>query len=161
MAESLEAKVVYPDPKPCGGCGTKPGKTHEPGCDWERCPLCGGQAIVCPCIYEVTLGEGAYDTLEFDYPKIYVGGPTEEMCEQFDAHIEANGGRMIYDGYYAGTKLAVEQGWYVRWGKKRPGRPNGGPWIECTSAHPDATPDLNKAAARGRWDREQRRRVLR
>lgn len=35
---------------PCHDCNTPPGALHHPGCDEERCPLCGGQAIGCSCL---------------------------------------------------------------------------------------------------------------
>ena len=35
--------------EPCPDCNTKQGGYHHPGCDTERCPGCGGQAIGCIC----------------------------------------------------------------------------------------------------------------
>ena len=36
----------------CGDCGAKYGHYHHPGCDCERCPVCGGQLISCDCFDE-------------------------------------------------------------------------------------------------------------
>jgi hypothetical protein len=34
---------------PCHDCNTPLGGYHHPGCDNERCPICGGQLISCGC----------------------------------------------------------------------------------------------------------------
>ncbi|MBX3469549.1 MAG: hypothetical protein KF878_21970 [Planctomycetes bacterium] len=35
--------------EPCRHCGTIRGKLHDPGCDFEECPVCGGQVMSCDC----------------------------------------------------------------------------------------------------------------
>jgi len=33
----------------CHDCLVQPGQLHHVGCDMERCPVCGDQAISCDC----------------------------------------------------------------------------------------------------------------
>ncbi len=44
--------------KTCHDCGCLEGQLHDPGCDMERCPLCGNQSISCECpnadLFDVT-----------------------------------------------------------------------------------------------------------
>lgn len=45
--------------KTCHDCGVEEGELHGPGCDMERCPTCGIQAITC---YQhcVNPGDGSF-----------------------------------------------------------------------------------------------------
>lgn len=36
--------------QPCFDCAVLPGQLHVPGCELERCPVCGRQVVKCGCL---------------------------------------------------------------------------------------------------------------
>lgn len=48
--ESDDGAIWKPDPEAhCHDCAAIRGQYHCEGCDWERCPRCGGQFLGCDC----------------------------------------------------------------------------------------------------------------
>ena len=39
-------------PNRCHDCGVLPGGFHHPGCDEQRCAICGGQMLMCGCRFD-------------------------------------------------------------------------------------------------------------
>ena len=46
----------------CGDCGAKKGEVHLDGCDWEVCPKCKEQLLICECGWEKYISEDYIET---------------------------------------------------------------------------------------------------
>jgi len=79
----------------CHDCGIEEGHFHQPGCDMERCPFCGGQLIGCGCRYK-KLGY-KYLGLASNHPtsglpeEIYKNGLSDEEEEKFQKMVDKEG----------------------------------------------------------------------
>lgn len=119
----------------CKDCGARPGELHASGCDVERCPACGGQAISCTCS----------DAKFAEHPRLPWTGrwPFYDDCERL--------GLWCYWGDRA-TGEQLEPAVFS-------GKP--GSWFPCDSEHPGARPDMNRLYELGVWDARARQWVLR
>ena len=139
----------------CHDCGAKPGELHKPGCDTERCPRCGYQAIGCECVYVVN--GLVREELETRWPEIYVQGPTEEMMELFE---RAWGPRRLpWTGEWPGDDACREFGFWSVWGPDMVPPQRG--WVPVPTGTPGAGEDLNTLMEKTRWNPVTQKRELR
>jgi hypothetical protein len=117
-------------PRPCHDCRAQPGQPHEDGCDTAVCLRTGMQRLQCGLRPVMALGEFV----------------DLEVC---DPHPGEDCGKDIWTGQWPGEADAIRMGWWSYF------VPYGNPsWVQCGPDHPDATPDLNRLAIDGKWNRE-------
>lgn len=122
----------------CRDCDVGPGQLHVHGCDVERCPSCGGQAIGCECIYEMCGID--VSSMEKTHPDIFSAGPSEAMYAAWDKKWGHR--RMPWTGEYPGCAEARELGlWCV-----------GPPWKPVPAGTAGAVEDLNRLYSMCDWN---------
>ena len=120
----------------CHDCGAFPGEAHEPGCDVERCPICGGQMIACAC-----------DSDFRDSP-------------QWRTEIIELGGLLPWTGTWPGVREAIEYDFWCRWTLLAPSERNRyatSGWVRCDKTDQGSKVDLNRVIEECTWDKHQRR----
>lgn len=91
------------------------------------------------------------NTMEEKHPDIFYDGLPDHMAEQYDAYIQPQ--LIPWTGYWPGVVECSAYGLWAKW--------TAHGWQRCDSSHPEATEDLNTLAMMGRWNKEQKRFVLR
>ncbi len=148
----------------CGDCAVKPGEYHQPGCDVERCPLCGRQMLSDRCVYRVN-GLNV-ETMSETHPELYNEGPTEEMWEKYDAVVDTMGGRLRWTGEWPGRAECIEFNLYCRWVSRKTFQPiqfsleEPGFWMICAKEDEGADVDLNSLFKLAFWCKNRRKWVL-
>jgi len=133
----------------CPTCRVPIGENHDPGCSVERCPFCGRQMIQDNCCYEY-FGI-AVVMMEVTHPDIYKNGLTDEMVEKWEEFVSPH--LLPWTGIWPGVLECRE---YHLWCR----RTEDG-WVPCVSDHPDAIEDLNTLAQVSRWDKDEKKYVIR
>jgi hypothetical protein len=113
----------------CHDCGAKPGEKHKPGCDVERCPACGGQALMC-----LSTSPSGH--------KI-VASCCDEIIEEDEL--------IPWSGEFPGKMECREFGWYSKFSSTL------GCWVSCDKDEPGSTESLNRLYEDAIWDRGQKR----
>jgi hypothetical protein len=91
----------------CPDCGVEPGTLHVSGCDVERCPNCGGQAISCGCSdadfdsapRQAWTGQwpGDAEAIEFDFWCKWVDGMGWQRTTRDDPDAQPNLSRLMQE----------------------------------------------------------------
>lgn len=145
----------------CGDCGVAPGNLHMDNCDVERCPFCGGQALMCWSYYgdqelaELTLEHKEYPDAELlKKIKMIINNGGEAIIADCCDKIVGDVDRMKWTGIWPGIKECQK---YNLWSKRNPDGPG---YIKCDKDDPEASEDLNSLLDDCNWSRKLKKWVL-